>query len=604
MAMSQVQYPPFLLRNTNNFEVKGVEISDNHTVVYLVANSNFITVPENSYIMYDNNSKTLKLLSSDGITIGGRKNFTGSREFILYFEQLPYNVEIIDLHLGEMIVWGIEFNSEKLSNPTIIPKDFFDISTKEMIFDSKFSSGYAVLKGTVIELSKPEMKISIGVRCHDIFTNASILTGTNVESGKFELKIPLSTLSEQVELLIIINESETGLSNRYIMLSQGKESSVFIDLPELFRAMSKVRIDKNPDANYLYFKGEFAELNNYSNRIYLYKAAMKNQIKRSNNLQISDILDIINQTKDKFYTSDTKMPDYMKDIVHYEFLLSGSENLFKFEINDYSFLNDYKLNKPFLISLIEYKTFIQNACNLKLKSLGYPPYLQYWKDNNLIEEEDKKWVDTLISYTYANAEEKQAIARFFQKYSDTSLKLGPLKFIASANVLSGILDKGQFVDLLKIFSMCYKMISYFPLMEFEVKQLDKLSNPELKNIIKERNESIKKSPKTGIFADKPFEDVLKVNTGKVIVVDFWGLWCAPCREAIRTIEPAKSELKDVIFIYVCDKHIEGQWRQIYPHITGLHYRLQEDELRVLEKKYNVEGRPHYMIIGKDGEIKF
>ena len=39
-----------------------------------------------------------------------------------------------------------------------------------------------------------------------------------------------------------------------------------------------------------------------------------------------------------------------------------------------------------------------------------------------------------------------------------------------------------------------------------------------------------------------------------------------------------------------------------PTIKGEHYRLSADEWNLLCGKFNISGIPHYMLVGKDGNI--
>ena len=41
-----------------------------------------------------------------------------------------------------------------------------------------------------------------------------------------------------------------------------------------------------------------------------------------------------------------------------------------------------------------------------------------------------------------------------------------------------------------------------------------------------------------------FEDVLSNNKGKVVLVDFWASWCAPCRKEMPLLKNLKSKFSE------------------------------------------------------------
>lgn len=110
-------------------------------------------------------------------------------------------------------------------------------------------------------------------------------------------------------------------------------------------------------------------------------------------------------------------------------------------------------------------------------------------------------------------------------------------------------------------------------------------------------------PKTE--GDELFAKIMKKYEGKVVYVDFWATWCGPCRSGIEQIKPLKEELKDkdVVFVYLTDQTSpEKTYSAMIPDIKGEHYRLSTDEWNYLAGKFNISGIPHYVLVGKNGEV--
>jgi len=105
--------------------------------------------------------------------------------------------------------------------------------------------------------------------------------------------------------------------------------------------------------------------------------------------------------------------------------------------------------------------------------------------------------------------------------------------------------------------------------------------------------------------DKIFDSIIKKFRGKVIYVDFWATWCAPCRDGIERIKPLKVELadKNIVFIYITNPTSpEKTYNEMIPNIRGEHFRISKDEWNFLVQKFNIYGIPHYALVDKNGKI--
>ena len=114
---------------------------------------------------------------------------------------------------------------------------------------------------------------------------------------------------------------------------------------------------------------------------------------------------------------------------------------------------------------------------------------------------------------------------------------------------------------------------------------------------------VNETPKTE--ASRIFDAIISKYKGKVIYVDFWATWCGPCRDGIDQIKPLKEELagKDIVFVYITNPTSpQSTWSNMIPDIKGEHYRVTTDEWNFLTSMFNISGIPHYVLVGKTGEV--
>ncbi len=114
---------------------------------------------------------------------------------------------------------------------------------------------------------------------------------------------------------------------------------------------------------------------------------------------------------------------------------------------------------------------------------------------------------------------------------------------------------------------------------------------------------VMKTPRSNDY--ELLQAIAKQHEGKMILVDFWATWCAPCRAGMQTLAPLKEELKrdSVAFVNIAsDNSPEDTWKTMIKQIRGFHYYLNADDWQMLLTQYNIKGIPRYMIINKKGNI--
>lgn len=99
--------------------------------------------------------------------------------------------------------------------------------------------------------------------------------------------------------------------------------------------------------------------------------------------------------------------------------------------------------------------------------------------------------------------------------------------------------------------------------------------------------------------------------GKVILLDFWGVWCKSCIDAIPKLNHLSSRFSDNFLIISVhtpkrSENLEELFRENNYLIPTLVDKVPEGEgagyYGVTTKKYRVKAFPSYVLIDKEGEI--
>lgn len=100
--------------------------------------------------------------------------------------------------------------------------------------------------------------------------------------------------------------------------------------------------------------------------------------------------------------------------------------------------------------------------------------------------------------------------------------------------------------------------------------------------------------------------LLAANHGKVIYIDFWATWCAPCRAEIPDAKRLISEFEkeDVVFLNLCAQSRKEDWSRMVEQkeLEGEHLFLNDSEYEQLAKLYDVNGFPTYVLIDRQGKV--
>ena len=103
--------------------------------------------------------------------------------------------------------------------------------------------------------------------------------------------------------------------------------------------------------------------------------------------------------------------------------------------------------------------------------------------------------------------------------------------------------------------------------------------------------------------------ILEPYKGKFVLLDVWGTWCGPCREALShsTEEYARLKDYDIQFLYLANKSPQAAWENIIKeyNVSGpnvAHYNLPSDQQAAIEHHLNVHAWPTYKLFDRDGNL--
>ena len=176
--------------------------------------------------------------------------------------------------------------------------------------------------------------------------------------------------------------------------------------------------------------------------------------------------------------------------------------------------------------------------------------------------------------------------------------------------------EGSFIADLKSALPLVEKASEGTLTEADLKALDSIKNPFYREALLKMQENtltrlkavegkavIEQTPDVPV--DKLFDAIVAPYKGKVVLVDFWNTWCAPCRMAIKANEPLKDgELKsdNLVWIYIANETSPiVKYKEMIPGIRGKHYRLNGKQWAYLCDQFKIDGIPSYVLVDKQGK---
>ncbi|MDR3694113.1 TlpA disulfide reductase family protein [Mucilaginibacter sp.] len=104
--------------------------------------------------------------------------------------------------------------------------------------------------------------------------------------------------------------------------------------------------------------------------------------------------------------------------------------------------------------------------------------------------------------------------------------------------------------------------------------------------------------------------IIKRHKNKIIYLDFWASWCAPCIAEMPSSYNLSNKLKktnpDIVFLYLSKDEDMAAWKNkalaVQLQSNNSFLVLKNNAFVEFSNKYNINTIPHYLIIGKDGRV--
>ena len=109
--------------------------------------------------------------------------------------------------------------------------------------------------------------------------------------------------------------------------------------------------------------------------------------------------------------------------------------------------------------------------------------------------------------------------------------------------------------------------------------------------------------------EKILRKLIEPYKGKIILIDVWGTWCSPCRQALSKSKEEFERLApyDVVFFYLANRSDDESWKNVIKEyeVTGenvVHYNLPNEQQSAVENFLKVNGYPTYRLIDRNGNL--
>ena len=241
-------------------------------------------------------------------------------------------------------------------------------------------------------------------------------------------------------------------------------------------------------------------------------------------------------------------------------------------------------------------------------------------DNEVIHldltEEESKWFNKACEIL--DREDIKKALKDNKSLFDTYRAISILDSIGCSQDMRDIIIAGKIYDIFEYNCM--------PLGDNEMQFIEEnIKLPAVRDLLyaeQEKYLALQRGDGAGISSLKSAEDVANMSDGekilrkitepyrgKIILMDIWGTWCGPCKEALSHSQEEYRQLKDydLVYLYLANRSEETAWKNIIQmyNVTGenvVHYNLPKAQQSAIEHFVGVSGYPTYKLIDRNGNV--
>lgn len=103
--------------------------------------------------------------------------------------------------------------------------------------------------------------------------------------------------------------------------------------------------------------------------------------------------------------------------------------------------------------------------------------------------------------------------------------------------------------------------------------------------------------------------IIEPYRGRLVLLDVWGTWCGPCKEALSHSQEEYARLKDypIVYLYLANRSPEENWKNVIKEysITGdnvVHYNLPDAQQKAVENYLQINSFPTYKLFDQQGNL--